>query len=207
MIYENPYPHDSWEAVLETMVQIGRGEVLSPPTNIRDLAKIVGKSRADVTLDPVGNFDKETLWAYASLMTHHLFWLKSIPFGYCLSRETTSDLYPDISTNLWQFDVIGLYKSSKFFVIDETIMAQSKANFFIFVRGNHWWLYPAWYILEWPIIKIGGEGAEELSGQYQTGYYLAIEGSESVDPEKPVKEAVKEKIAAPENADLFEGII
>jgi hypothetical protein len=167
-----------------------------PPTNIRDLAKIAGKYRADVTLDPAGNLDKETLWAYASLMTHHLFWLKQIPFGYCLSRESTSDLYPDISTNLWSFDVVGLYKASEHFIVDVDLAAQSKATFFIFFRGNSWWVYPAWHVLEWPKMDITTEAVVP-----RFGHYLTIENSESINPEKPVK---KEKIPVLETADLFD---
>ena len=120
MFPPNQYPQTSWEARLESLLLVGRGEVLNPPRNTRDLAKIVGKVRSDAgEVNGVTFLDAEQLWTYAALMTHHLLWRKDIPYGYSLDYDAPTEHCPDITNLLVSFDVVGIPRNGADLLVPE----------------------------------------------------------------------------------------
>lgn len=157
MNYVNPYPTDSWQARMESFIQVGQGELLDPMPNIRDLAKVVGKARAG---DGVKlSIEVEQLWAYASLMTHNLLWFKKIPFGFDLLLDHVATSYPDITTPMATLNVIGISKLEPDLTVAVSSVVKSSADYYIFFRGTRYWLYPRIEIMTWPQKDWGELGA------------------------------------------------
>jgi hypothetical protein len=197
IIYENPYPAGSWESKLETLIQLGtntgRNEILRTPRNLRDLAKIVGKARADKTDDPIKTIDRETLWAFGALMVHHLFWMRGVPFGYCLTREKSSDDYPDITTGMRSFDAIGLLRVDEILMVDEMKLNKAMADYFIFIRGNFFWICERKEVMEWPKMKVEDTEREvrfklieEL--EYERVHGKKMEGKRREEPKQEMQD-------------------
>lgn len=196
-IYQNPYPEGSWESRLETLIQLGtntcRNEIGRVPRNLRDLAKIVGKARADKTDDPIKNFDAESLWAFGALMVHNMFWLRDIPCEYCLTREKSSDDYPDITTGMCTFDTIGLTRIETCLTVDEIRLNKAMADYFIFVRGNLFWICERKEVINWPKMTLEGSDREirfklieEL--EYERVHGKKMEGKRKEEPKQEMQE-------------------
>lgn len=179
IIYQNPYPQDSWEARFETLMLIRRGEILYPlffheaATLIGNMRESGNKEMNDVCHKYTRGDRSDTvniLGIVGEMIGQYLFFHKGIPFKSTNLYSATPLHEPDIIIKNYGLDFKGVRPDGWDFLVNEEAhnnIAKGVTHY-VHIQASEgsakYWIHSCEEVNEWKIKKVG----------YSNAYFLPI---------------------------------